>query len=439
MRSEYSSSSRKELAMTILNLFPFSRCAQALLHCRSGNFGLLAALVTIPLIAAFGIALDFAAAFNRKTAMQSAADAAALAGAAADPGAEQTIAYGFLGAHIGHKDATGPKPSPHWKHQVTVERDTVAVTVQEDHRTAIMHLFGFKTLHLSVHAKAARTSGSAACVLILDPNKADALKIINANSVINECGFQVNSSHNQRAFYMENQGKFSASEIAVSGQSKLAGKMISPAPVDGSPVVPDPLADMAEPVARTAACTSKTLKTINAQGKTSLEPGVYCGGLTLNASDDVTLKPGIYAFRGGALTLNTSAKVMGKDVQFYFEDAQSPLMLNGAAILQVSAPTTGTHAGILMFQGRQAKDSNVQFRINTSAGSFYNGAIYLPYAVIDWNVSGSLNTESSFTALITKVLNLYVSGTTYFKKPTAVGKDFVPNGFAKTSGVRLVE
>lgn len=39
----------------------------------------------------------------------------------------------------------------------------------------------------------------------------------------------------------------------------------------------------------------------------------------------------------------------------------------------------------------------------TSAGSFYNGAIYLPYAVIDWNVSGSLNAESSFTALIAKV------------------------------------
>jgi hypothetical protein len=196
---------------------------------------------------------------------------------------------------------------------------------------------------------------------------------------------------------------------------------------------------MAEPVARTAACTSNGLKTINSQGKMTIGPGVYCGGLTVNAADDITLKPGIYTFRGGAFTLNTSAKVAGKDVQFYFEDAQSPLMLNGAAILQVSAPTTGKHAGILMFQGRQAKDSNVQFRINTSAGSFYNGAIYLPYAVIDWNVSGSLNAESSYTALITKVLNLYVSGMALFKKPTAAAGVFVPAALSGGSGVRLVK
>ncbi|HEV7309919.1 TadE/TadG family type IV pilus assembly protein [Ensifer sp.] len=425
--------------MIILNLVPIVRCASALLHSQSGNFGMLAALIMLPLIAAAGIAIDFASALNRKNAMQSAADAAALAGAAAGTGSEQTVAHGFLGAHLGSNNATNPKAPPDWTHQVTIERDTVAVVVREDYKTAVMHIFGYETLPISVYAKAVRKAGASACVLILDPSKSDALRISNSNSVINECGFQVNSLHSQRAFYMENQGKFSASHIAVAGQSKLSGTMISPQPKDGSPVVPDPLAGMAEPVARGAACTSKSLKTINSQGKTSLEPGVYCGGLTVNATDDLTLKPGIYTFRGGAFTLNTSAKVIGKDVQFYFEDAQSPLMLNGAAVLQVSAPTSGTHAGILMFQGRQAKDSSVQFRINTSAGSFYNGAIYLPYAVIDWNVSGSLNSESSFTALITKVLNLYVSGTTYFKKPTAAGETFAQKGLAGTGGVRLVE
>ncbi|WP_104663806.1 TadE/TadG family type IV pilus assembly protein [Ensifer adhaerens] len=425
--------------MNILNLPPIKRCAAALLKCRSGNFGLLAAIVAIPLIAAIGVAIDLAAALNRKAVMQGAADAAALAGAAAGAGAEQKIAEEFLGAHLGRDDTKTPKEPPRWNHRVSVERDTVAVVVNEEHETAIMHMFGFRTVPISVLAKAARRSGSSACILILDPGRADTLKIINSNSVTSECGFQVNSSHAQRAFYAENQGKFSAPQIAVNGQSKLSGRIISPPPADGSPVVPDPMADMAEPLPRNAACTSNSLKTINSQGKTSLEPGVYCGGLTVNATDELTLKPGIYAFRGGALTLNTSARVSGKDVLFYFEDAQSPLMLNGAAILQVSAPTTGPHAGILMFQGRKAKDSSVQFRINTSAGSFYNGAIYLPYAVIDWNVSGSLNSESKFTALIAKVLNLYVSGTAFFKKPAAGAEAFVPSGFGGGGGVRLVE
>lgn len=362
--------------------------------------------------------------------MQSAADAAALAGAAAGVGSEQKIAVGFLGAHLGSNDTQDLKEPPSWNHQVTVERDTVAVAVNEDYETAIMHMFGFRTVPISVIAKAARGSGNSACILILDPGRADALKIINSNSVTSECGFKVNSSHSQRAFYAENQGKFAAPLIAVTGQSKLSGRLISPPPVDGSPVVPDPMAGMPEPVSPNDACTSQSLKTINSQGKSSLEPGIYCGGLTVNATDELTLKPGIYAFRRGALTLNTSAKVIGKGVLFYFEDAQSPLFLNGAAILQVSAPTSGAHAGILMFQGRQAKDSSVQFRINTSAGSFYNGAIYLPYAVVDWNVSGSLNSESKFTALITRVLNLYVSGTAFFKKPGKRAKISCPTASA---------
>lgn len=418
---------------------PITRRALVLCRCQSGNFGLLAALVMVPLMLAVGCAIDFAAALSRKTAMQNAADAAALAAAVERAGGEGAVAEKFLAAHLGGSTVMNVEETPSWEHQVTINRDTVTVAVEEDYQTAVMQMFGFETIPISVLAKAARSSGGSACILILDPAKADALKIINANTVTSECGFQVNSSHAQRAFYMENPGKFSAPSIAVHGGSKLSGKLISPPPVDGSPVVADPLADMAEPVARTAACTSQSLKTINSDAKTTIGPGVYCGGLTVNASDDVTLKPGIYTFRGGALTLNTSAKVMGRDVQFYFEDAQSPLLLNGAAILQISAPTTGKHAGILMFQGRQAKDSNVQFRINTSAGSFYTGAIYLPYAVIDWNVSGSLNAESSYTALIAKVLNLYVSGTAFFKEPTEAGAAFVPAALSGGAGVRLVQ
>lgn len=418
---------------------PITRRALILCRCQSGNFGLLAALVMVPLMLAVGCAIDFAAALSRKTAMQNAADAAALAAAVERAGGEGAVAEKFLAAHLGGSTVMDVGETPSWEHQVTVNREAVTVAVEEEYQTAVMQMFGFETIPISVLAKAARPSGGSACILILDPAKADALKIINANSVTSECGFQVNSSHAQRAFYTENQGKFSAPSIAVHGGSKLNGKLISPLPVDGSPIVPDPLADMAEPVERTAACTSQTLKTINSDGKTTIGPGVYCGGLTVNASDDVTLKPGIYTFRRGAFTLNTSAKLIGKDVQFYFEDAQSPLLLNGAAILQVSAPANGTHAGILMFQGRQAKDSNVQFRINTSAGSFYTGAIYLPYAVIDWNVSGSLNAESSYTALITKVLNLYVSGTATFKKPTEAGATFVPAALSGGAGVRLVQ
>lgn len=398
---------------------------------RSGNLGVMSTLLLIPLFGAVGLAIDFAGALRMRSHLQNATDASVLAAAAA-PGDEHAVSHSFLVGHLGADTVKG-------KYDVSVDGDLVSVTTRGDYQTSFMRILGIDTVPLLAQAKAMRSPASAACILILEPAKADALKIANANSIASECGFQVNSAHNQRAFSIDNGGKFSAPLVAVHGKSRVSGKMISPAPTDGSPAVADPLANMPEPVPSTAVCTSKSLKTIDTQVKLTINPGVYCGGLTLNASDDVTFKPGIYTFRGGPLTLNTSAKLLGEGVLFYFEDEQSPLLMNGSAIMRISAPTSGTHAGILMFQGRKAINANVQFRINTAAGSFYDGTIYLPYTVIDWNVSGSVNAEASYTALIAKVLNLNVSGTVSFRKPAAPGPVPVPIALAGSSRVRLVQ
>lgn len=397
---------------------------------RSGNLGVMSALLLVPLFGAVGLAVDYTGALRMQSVLQNAADASVLA-AAATPGKEQTVSHGFLAGHLGADAIEG-------KYDVSVEGNLVSVNARGDYKTTFIHILGIGSVPLAVQAKAMRSAGSSACILILDPDKADALKIINANAVASDCGFQVNSANSQRAFYIDNGGKFSAPLVAVHGKSKVSGKMLSPAPVDGSPVIADPLQTMAEPVPSTTACTSNGLKTIDTQVKLTINPGVYCGGLTLNASDDVTFKPGIYTFRGGPLTLNTSARLLGAGVLFYFEDEQSPLLMNGSAIMQISAPTTGPHAGILMFQGRKAINADIQFRINTAAGSFYDGTIYLPYTVIDWNVSGSANAEASYTALIAKRLNLSVSGTVVFKKPPASGPVPVPTALAGTPQVRLV-
>lgn len=401
---------------------------------------MMAALTLVPIVGAVGCGVDFIAASSVRKAMQNAADSAVLAGASSPAGDEQVVVHDFLAAHLGSDGAIGGDDHGHsWEHQVAVADNVVEVVVSDSYPTTFMKVFGVDQVGLSVKAKAVRPSSSA-CILILDPAVSDALKVINANSVTSECGIQVNSAHKSRAFYVENNGAFAAPHIAVHGISKLgSGKKLNPAPVDGSAVVPDPLASMDEPMARTAPCTSQSLQTINSQTKISINPGVYCGGLTLNTSDDVTLKPGVYTFRNGPFTLNASAKVIGKGVILYFEDDKSAFLSNGAAIMELSAPATGKHAGLLMFQGRKAKDVNVAYRLNTAAGSFYDGTIYLPYAVIDWNVSGSVNAGASYTALIAKVLRLYVSGTVIFKKPTPGSATPTPAAMAGGSGVRLVE
>lgn len=408
---------------------------------RSGNFALISGLMLIPVVGAVGCGVDFIAASSARKALQNAADSAVLAAAASPAGKEQTVVHDFLAAHLGGDDGVVQNEHDHgWTHTVSVAENLVELVVNDVYDTSFMRVLGVNAVPIAVIAKASRPSNSA-CILILDPAVADALKVVNANSVTSECGIQVNSAHKSRAFYAENNGyTFSAPHIAVHGVSKLgSGKALNPPPVNGAPVVADPLASMEEPVARTAPCTWPSLQTINSHTKITINPGVYCGGLTLNTSDDVTLKPGIYTFRDGPFTLNASAKVIGKGVLLYFEDEKSAFLSNGAAIMELSAPTTGKHAGILMFQGRKAAEFDVRYRLNTAAGSFYDGTIYLPYAVIDWNVSGSVNAAASYTALIAKVLRLYVSGAVIFKKPGSGTATPAPAALAGAGGVRLVQ
>lgn len=419
------------------------RLAARFLHDRSGNFAMLSALTLIPIVGAVGCGVDFIAASSERRAMQNAADSAVLAAAASAAGSEDSVVHDFLAAHLGSDTDLSEGGHDHnWAHTVAVTNNVVEVTVSDSYPTSFMKVLGVSAVALTVKAKATRpAAGASGCILILDPAVTDALKVINANSFTSECGIQVNSAHKSRAFYMENNGTFAAPSIAVAGKSTVTTKhALQPPPKDGSPVVPDPLAGMAEPGSPNAACTSQSLQTINSHTKISLNPGVWCGGLTLNTSDDVTLKPGVYTFRNGPFTLNASAKVIGKGVTLFFEDEKSAFISNGAAIMELSAPTTGAHAGIVMFQGRKAKSFDVPYRLNTAAGSFYDGTIYLPYAVIDWNVSGSVNAGANYTALIAKVLRIYVSGSVVFRKPASGSPTPTPAAMAgRGGGVRLIE
>ncbi|OLP62338.1 hypothetical protein BJF93_23555 [Xaviernesmea oryzae] len=74
---------------------------KTLLAARAGNFGMFAALLAIPVVAALGVAVDFGTSMSRKAEVQNAADAAVLAVAAMKTGSDsQMVAEGrrvFLG------------------------------------------------------------------------------------------------------------------------------------------------------------------------------------------------------------------------------------------------------------------------------------------------------------------------------------------------------
>ena len=75
--------------------------------------------------------------------------------------------------------------------------------------------------------------------------------------------------------------------------------------------------------------------------------------------------------------------------------------VNSSAQINMNAPTTGTYAGIAIFQDRRAKDSaSANNLINGNSSSVINGSIYFPNQELIYNGTG--NTSSVCTMFIAK-------------------------------------
>jgi hypothetical protein len=118
---------------------------------RAGNFGLLAALITLPMVLAAGLAIDYTAASTERAAMQDVADSAALAGASVydgtNPKAAIAAAEGFL---KDYKTALVGKAT----FEVSMNGQTVEVDFKGASDNAFMDIVGVDTTPVGVLSEA---------------------------------------------------------------------------------------------------------------------------------------------------------------------------------------------------------------------------------------------------------------------------------------------
>jgi hypothetical protein len=119
-------------------------------------------------------------------------------------------------------------------------------------------------------------------------------------------------------------------------------------------------------------------------GASTFFPGVYCGGITLNANATATFNPGLYIING-PVVIGASDTVTGSGVTFYFEN--NSWTSNGAASMNLTAPTTGTYAGILFFQAHGDTDT---FILDSNTTSVAQGTFYLPDGPLTINGGANL-------------------------------------------------
>jgi len=151
----------------------------------------------------------------------------------------------------------------------------------------------------------------------------------------------------------------------------------------------------------------------------TLQPGTY-SSITIGKNSTVTLNPGIYYINGsGGVSFNGSATLTGSGVMFYFTGTASINTVGGGnqvSNIQLSAPTSGPYAGILMYQ--DPADTNVGGNPNsgpTLGGddkSFFNGILYFPKDQLTFfGNAKSSNCVDGFSAGIVITDSIALSGT----------------------------
>ena len=121
--------------------------------------------------------------------------------------------------------------------------------------------------------------------------------------------------------------------------------------------------------------------TIDPQGQWGLqfEPGDYyiTGGIVINGGGNVSFGQGLYFLQGEGLTITGNGVVTGDGVTFYIDEGQ--VTMTGTSDTQLTAPTSGTYEGIVIFQNRTLTST-----VNMSGGAIADGwgAVYAAGAQI---------------------------------------------------------
>ncbi len=266
-------------------------------------------------------------------------------------------------------------------------------------------------------------SGSGGCIYVLDTG--GGITASGSGSVSSSCGIYVNGNITLSGSVGVH--GTSGANVNVRGSVTNSGSgTVSPL-VSMSSAVSDPLASLATPTYNST-CTNSSSVTIVNQASYTLPAGVYCGGITI-VNSTVTLNPstftsgintsgstlnfaaGTYAFTGGGgLLTSGSNNFDGSGLLLYFKGGAG-ITGSGSNTFSMTAMTSGTYEGILIFGDRTTGTGSLTFSGSTSS----SGAIYLPKGSLTF--SGGTSVSPITMALI--CWDITFSGNTYINKDTS--------------------
>jgi hypothetical protein len=117
--------------------------------------------------------------------------------------------------------------------------------------------------------------------------------------------------------------------------------------------------------------------------------------MKLVAGANITLNPGIYYLEDD-LSIQGGATLSGTGVTLVFTSGNGTKYgsanISSNATVNLTAPTAGATAGIVVFGDRSAP-SDTSFKFNGGSTQYLGGAIYVPSASIDYAGSAAASTN----------------------------------------------
>ena len=251
------------------------------------------------------------------------------------------------------------------------------------------------------------------CIMTLDPTDQNSLSLFGV-ALLQTCGV-VNDSNNNHAFGIFGVALWHASSIGVVGNYDFdLLPFVSPTPVTGIAPMHDPLARLQPPSIGGCDHTNYSLGPV---GIATMNPGTYCGGITLTGAAILNLNPGTYIIRGGGLNILGTSLIAGSGVTFYITgDSTYPYKgvdIAAVSVHSLTAPTSGPLEGILFFQDRGISTATAGANPNTIVGAAlarYEGTFYFPTTTLNYTINASVAAYTAMVAYQIKI-NLVAAGT----------------------------
>ena len=418
-----------------------------------GQALIMTTMALVPMFGLMGLAVDLGWMEFTKKSAQSAADAAAMAAVlqfqstifsldytcgqngviCQAPTECSTITTGYLQSACAYAQLNGFTSSATGNQLVSVESGVgvpptasgvlssaywVTVRANQTVPQLFSAVLGNSTGRVAARATAA-LNPSKDCIYVMDPNGAGALAMNGTPDLTSACGVYINSN-NPDALHGTGTPTLTASEIDIVGGYSFSGTMDPNPPSTNVATMTDPLKNLPAPTVPPG-CDYNNF-TVNTPTTTVLNPGVYCGGIFVKKGL-ASLNPGMYILKGGGMsTQDANSHITGTGVTLYNTydptsgnpniNTYSPFNIVAASTAQLTAPTTGTYAGVLIMEDRRITTTSCGGSICTdnfggTAGAAYTGIIYGPKSLMNFYGNAAL---TAYTVIVS--YRIAMNGTT---------------------------